>query len=206
MFGISVLELIIFAVIICFAWWVINRRKKSQPLKQKTQSISADKSIKKSPSVASSREADSINFLDEKVYEENDTIIGTEEIPLDNRFGSSTLVSEHEFTRTATTHLKIEQDKNIEGRFKVGLWSVLEAEVRNNLAKAIGMELGDQVSRRVTIKFEAAPGKLVRYKVLWKQNTRRGIFSISVGTQTVQLPYSVTFGLYHSIESLSGKK
>jgi hypothetical protein len=206
MLGFGIIELIIVAVIICFAWWVIKRRKKSQLLKLKTQNIPVNKPINNSPSVASSLEADSINFLDEKIYEENDTIIGTEEIPLDNRFGSSTLVSEHEFTRTATTHLKIERDKNIESRFKVGLWSVLEAEVRSNLAKAIGLELKDQVSRRVTVKFEAAPGKLVRYKVLWKQNTRKGIFSIRVGTQTVQLPYSVTFGLYHSIESIADNK
>lgn len=212
MFGIGAPELIILTVIISLAWWVIARRKKSprrkksRSLKLKTQNISKDKSIKKSSSVSASAEADSVNLLEEKVCEENDTIIGTEEIPLDNRFGSSTLVSEHEFTRTATTHLKIEHDKNIEGRFKVGVWSVLEAEVRSNLAKGIGMELGDQVSRRVTVKFEAAPGKLVRYRVLWKQNTRKGVFSISVGTQTVQLPYSVTFGLYHSVESLSGNK
>ncbi len=206
MFGIGTPELIIFTVIISLAWWVIARRKKSRSFKLKNQNISIDKSNKKRFSMNSSAEADSIDFLEEKVYEENDTIIGTEEIPLDNRFGSSTLIREHEFARTATTHLKIEHDKNIEGRFKAGVWSVLEAEVRSNLAKAIGMEFGDQVSCRVTVKFEAAPGKLVRYRVLWKQNTRRGILSIGVGNQTVQFPYSVTFGLYYSVESLSGNK
>jgi hypothetical protein len=206
MFGIGTPELIILAVIISLVWWVIARRKKSRSFKLKNQNISIDKSNKKRPSMSSSAEADSIDFLEEKVYEENDTIIGTEEIPLDNRLGSSTLISEHEFARTATTHLKIEHDENIKGRFKAEVWSVLEAEVRSSLAKAIGMEFGDQVSCRVTVKFEAAPGKLVRYRVRWKQNTRRGIFSIGVGNQTVQVPYSVTFGLYHSIESLSGNK
>ena len=76
MFGFGAPELIIITVIICFAWWVIKRRKKTQLLKLKTQNISVNKPINNSPSVANSPEADSINFLDEKIFEKNDTIIG----------------------------------------------------------------------------------------------------------------------------------
>ena len=110
-------------------------------------------------------------------------------------------VFEHEFARTATAHLKIEYNQDVTRRFKAGAWAVFEAEIKGNLSKTIGMEFGEQISRKVTLKFEAAAGKLVLYRVLWKQNTRKGKLSMAFGEKLIQIPYSITFGLHHSVES-----
>jgi hypothetical protein len=40
------------------------------------------------------------------------------------------------------------------------------------------------------------------YKVVWKQNIRKGIIKIRVKNTIVELPYNVMYGLHHSVESV----
>lgn len=147
-----------------------------------------------------------VEFLDENTLEENDVVLAIEEIPLDNRFGNSKLTSTHEFTRTATTSFDITKNNEVMGRLKAGSWSVIEIEAQKRISERVGVEVGDQITRRVNVTFEAAPGEIVYYRLTWKQKTRQGVFNMKVNNQTIHLPYSVTYGLYHLIESVSSGK
>jgi uncharacterized membrane protein YeaQ/YmgE (transglycosylase-associated protein family) len=143
-----------------------------------------------------------ISFMSDTNIKSSTLIIGTEEVPLDNRFGSSVLVSEHEFTRKASRTIKIGRHKDLEMRLQAGIWSFLESEARISLAQSIGIDLQSEEFRRVTLRFEAAPGKLVLYRVVWKQSQRVGEAEMQVGGKMIKLPYVATYGLSHSVESV----
>ncbi|MBF0610905.1 MAG: hypothetical protein G8345_16470 [Magnetococcales bacterium] len=145
---------------------------------------------------------ESPSVINEQVIQEESIILATEDVPLDNRFGNRVLVSEHEFSRSAATTLKIGQSRDAEVSSEVDV-GLLETLLKGKLAKSMGTELGGQISRRVRLKFEADPGKFVHYRVVWKQESRRGILLVQMAGQERQFPYMVTYGLYHSVESLS---
>lgn len=144
----------------------------------------------------------SIRFLHDQPLNEGSVMLSTEEVPLDNRFGSSVLMSEHEFVQAATSSLKIDQSSTSSRRLQVS-WALLEGELNGQISRSLGVEIGSQITRRVNLKFEAAAGKFVLYRIVWKQNSRKGLAEIELGTQIVQVPYEVIYGLYHSVESLS---
>ncbi|MBE7385453.1 MAG: hypothetical protein F6J95_029150 [Leptolyngbya sp. SIO1E4] len=142
-----------------------------------------------------------IRFLDEEKIETEDIIVSTEEVPLDNRFGSNSIISEHEFIQTASSSLKINETQHLSGRFKVG-FQILEGELQGHISKNLGIDLGHQITRRVNVKFEVEAGKYVIYRIVWKQNFRKGIVRAAKGRQVFKVPYDVTYGLYHSIDSI----
>ncbi|MBF0283514.1 MAG: hypothetical protein HQL51_03550 [Magnetococcales bacterium] len=147
----------------------------------------------------------SCRVVQEQVIQEESVILATEDVPLDNRFGNRVLVSEHEFSRTATTTLKMIHTRELDSasEFDVG---VLESLVKGRFTQQLGMDMGSQISRRIRLKFEADPGKFVHYRVVWKQESRRGILHIEVKGKSHRLPYLVTYGLFHSVESLPGSE
>lgn len=141
------------------------------------------------------------HLVQERVIQEESVILAMEDVPLDNRFGSRVLVSEHEFSRTATATLKISHQRELESSTELDV-RVMESVVKGRFAKQLGVDVGSQISRRVRLRFEADPGKFVHYRVVWKQESRRGILEILAGNKTHHVPYLVTYGLFHSVESL----
>lgn len=144
-----------------------------------------------------------INLIDDHDINEQNLVIGIEEVPLDNRYGSSVLVSEHEFSKKARRAVKFERNSALEASLKGNILSIIEAEACGKIAENIGIDLQQEEFRRVTLRFEAAPGKMVLYRVIWKQTQRTGKAQIQLAKGTVRLPYVAVYGLSHSIESIS---
>jgi hypothetical protein len=145
-----------------------------------------------------------VQFFRESVLDETPIILATEDIPLDNRFGNQMLVSEHEFSRTATIGLTLGKSHGGASQVSSSLWSIVQTLAQEEIQKSLKVEFGTQISRRVKIVFSADPGHLVRYRVVWKQESRRGVFDVQIGGETTTIPYVVAFGLSHAIESVAG--
>ncbi len=198
--GISIWQILLLIGFVFFIWFSIKIARHSFGFLNKAKESSADP-------ISSANEEEAFDlsdfqFVADRMLSEIDVISTEEEIPLDNRHGSSPLVSEHEFTRTVTNSFIINKKQITDGRIKTSLWTLIETEVQKNLSKSIGVEFGEQVTRRVTVKLEAAPGKLVRYKLIWKQKKREGTALVNVEKKQLQVPYSSTFGLFHAVESM----
>ncbi len=146
-----------------------------------------------------------VQLLRSAIVEEPPVVLATEEIPLDNRFGNKILVSEHEFVRTATISLTVVQDNNLVRGLRGSWLPILESLAQKEVKKTLGVELNSQITRRVKVVFSTEPGYLVRYRVVWKQDSRRGLLEVGVGGETYVVPYLVTFGLSHAIESIAGE-
>ncbi|MBF0621328.1 MAG: hypothetical protein HQL54_05325 [Magnetococcales bacterium] len=153
-----------------------------------------------------SSKAPSIEFIRETIHPEPPIVLSTEEVPLDNRFGSNTLISEHEFARTATVQLRLGQTEQTSKLSKANWWPILEGFIQKELGKNRGVEFGSQIARRVKITFSAEPGKFILYKVIWKQESCRGSLLIRVGHRAYKIPFFIAYGLSHSIESLEEKQ
>ncbi len=139
----------------------------------------------------------------ERLIREGAVEVSTEQVPLNNSMGISTLVSEHEFECKVISTLRLEKSAELEGKIHAGLWSVIESEARSQLSTMLGAEIGNEITRRITLKFEAPPGKIVHYRITWKQTIRRGLLEVKTKNGSIQIPYNVTYGLSHSVDSVA---
>jgi hypothetical protein len=144
-----------------------------------------------------------VKFVGNKALAQGNVVIAEEEIPMDNRHGDSAVFSEHEFSKTVTTTLTVEKSSEILGGLDAKLWSLIEAKIKNNVGKSLGIQIGTEVSRKVTVKLEVPPHKFVVYRILWKQHTLKGRVNLEVGGNELELPYETSYGLFHSIESIA---
>lgn len=151
------------------------------------------------------RSALSVQILAHRVLGEETLILATEDVPMDNRFGNKPLGSEHEFHQTATVSLDLGDSRRITATAKSTLWNLLENRAELELGKSLGIEVGSQVSRRVRLRFATDPGQFVRYRVVWTQQSQRGVLEIQAGRHIFQVPYLVAYGLSHTVESLPGE-
>ncbi|MEO5352705.1 MAG: hypothetical protein H7835_05760 [Magnetococcus sp. XQGC-1] len=149
--------------------------------------------------------ASSVQILAHHVLEESRLVLATEDVPMDNRFGNKPLSSEHEFNQTATVSVDLGDSRRIAASAKSTLWSLLESKAEMELGKSLGIEVGSQVSRRVRLRFATDPGKFVRYRVIWQQQSQRGVLEIQAGRHIFQIPYLIAYGLSHTVESLPGE-
>jgi len=159
----------------------------------------------KSQELRSVTSVPTIQFLREVISEEQSIVLATEEVPLDNRFGNKVLVSEHEFVRTASITFSTARDRLTTSGVTGGLWTIVEGLAQEEIRKTLNIELNAQITRRVKVVFSTEPGHLVRYKVVWKQDSRRGLFVVDVEGNMYNVPYIVVFGLSHAIESIAGE-
>ncbi|MBF0155722.1 MAG: hypothetical protein HQL57_00865 [Magnetococcales bacterium] len=144
-----------------------------------------------------------IEILGETILEELPVILTVEEVPLDNRHGNKVLVSEHEFVKTASAGFGVVRDLGTTAHLKSGFWSTMEAMAQEEIKKSQRIEFGTQITRRVKIVFSTDPGHRVRYRVVWKQNSRKGHLRVRVDGKACIVPYVVTFGLQHGVESIA---
>lgn len=146
----------------------------------------------------------SVDIKREYILSDETLVLASEDIPLDNRCGSNVLTSEHEFSRTAVVNMEIDKSRDVGTSFRSGLWKAFEARVSGELSRSMGVKIGSQMTRRVRLRFSVAPEKMVSYRIVWKQESRRGEFEVLVdGKRTYKIPYMVTYGLSHSVESTS---
>ncbi len=147
-----------------------------------------------------------VTVVDHALQEETEVVLATEEIPLDNRFGNKLLHSEHEFARSASISLQVGRGNRQGATMRSTLMKLLESRTEGEISKNLGIKIGSQISRKVRLKFSTDPGCLVRYRVIWKQHSRRGIFTLGIGSKRVEVPYLVAYGLFHSVESQPGEE
>ncbi|MBF0444816.1 MAG: hypothetical protein HQL68_04450 [Magnetococcales bacterium] len=146
----------------------------------------------------------SVEIIREYIVSDETLILATEDVPLDNRQGNQSLTSEHEFVRTATISMEIDRSREVGTSIRAGLWKAFESKASGELSKSLGVKVGSQLSRRVRLKFSVAPKEAVRYRIVWKQESRRGEFEVLVGDKKkYKVPYLVTYGLSHSVESFT---
>ena len=165
----------------------------------------ADARKKRPPKTSQPQSSASVHILAQRTIAETSMILATEEIPMDNRFGNKQFSSEHEFSQTASVSLALGNNRIISAAKKSNLWKLLESKTELEIGKNLGVDVGSQISRRVRLRFATDPGEFVRYRVVWQQQSQRGIFDIRAGKRIFQLPYMVTYGLSHSVESLPGE-
>lgn len=139
----------------------------------------------------------------QKIVQEEELVLATEDVPMDNRFGNQPIVSEHEFLRSAKISLELNLDKHLDSAANIALFSALKTELHTRLSRRLGVEMDTQISRHIRLRFTAAPGHKVCYRVVWKQSSQRGLFEVGVGRHVYQLPYMVTYGLSHAVQSIA---
>ena len=147
----------------------------------------------------------SVRLLAHHVLEETNQVLATEEVPMDNRFGNKPLSSELEFSQTAAIALELGENNRVTTGSKTTLWRLMENRAELELGKSLGIEVGSQISRRVKLRFATDPGQFVRYRVVWQQQSQRGILELQAGRHVFQLPYLIAYGLSHTVESLPGE-
>ena len=196
----SIISIAVFAAILLFLWFSIKIAKHSFKFLDKDKSENLENDVKDDDHIE--LDYSDFRFVADVFLKESEAVSTEEEIPLDNRHGSSPLISEHEFSRTVNNSFSINKENNLNGRIKTSLWSLVETEVKKNLTKSLGVEIGEQITRRVTVRLEAAPGKFVKYRLIWKQKQREGTALINLENKEIQVPYTTTYGLFHSVESI----
>ncbi|MBF0425402.1 MAG: hypothetical protein HQL66_06260 [Magnetococcales bacterium] len=130
---------------------------------------------------------------------EEQLLLAVEEIPLDNRHGAHSIVSEHEFTRTAKVAIEVMRDHKADAELRADLWKLIQAKAALALSRRWGVEVGGEIQRKIRLRFTVDPGKMVRHQVTWKQSTRRGAFTVRHPNGSVRIPFVMTYGLFHEV-------
>lgn len=146
-----------------------------------------------------------IEMIRDHVFSDESFILATEDVPLDNRYGDRVLSSDNEFSRTATVTLDIDRSTEVNSSVRSGFGKLFSSQIGGELSKTLGVRVGSQITRKIRLNFSVSPYKKVLYRVVWKQESRRGEFDIMVnGKRRFRVPYLITYGLSHSVESLEG--
>ncbi|MBF0139406.1 MAG: hypothetical protein HQL74_03890 [Magnetococcales bacterium] len=144
-----------------------------------------------------------VEIVRDHVFSDESLILATEEVPLDNRFGDRVLSSDNEFSRAATVALDIDRSTEVSSSWRSGFGKVFSSEISGELSRSLGVKIGSQIHRRIRLNFSVSPHKQVIYRVVWRQESRRGEFEIMVnGKRRFRVPYLITYGLSHSVESI----
>ncbi|MBF0587885.1 MAG: hypothetical protein HQL53_02030 [Magnetococcales bacterium] len=148
------------------------------------------------------RQSQPIELIREYVMADEPVILATEEVPLDNRFGNRVLISELEFSRTATISLNLGNSQGMSSTFHNSLIKLVQSWSSAHMSRSLGMQVGSQINRSIRLRLSCDPGKMAMYRVLWKQESRRGVLEMRIRNKTYEIPYTMTYGLSHSLESL----
>lgn len=146
-----------------------------------------------------------VEIIRDHVFSDESLILATEDIPLDNRYGDRVLNSENEFSRSATVTLDIDRSTEVNSSLRSGFGKIFSSQIGGELSKSLGVRVGSQINRKIRLNFSVSPYKKVLYRVIWKQESRRGEFEIMVnGKRRFRVPYLITYGLSHAVESIEG--
>lgn len=147
----------------------------------------------------------SVELLDKHNVREETRIVGTEEMPLDNRQGSHDLTIEHEFSKMVSNQLSVKTSGEI--NLKVGFdLLALKNEILAKLSREIGNNLEETVTRRCKLTFVVKPKDFIIYKIIWKQKRFIGDYEIMFNNQRQLIPFEASFGLEYEISSRPGVK
>ncbi|GAB6053013.1 hypothetical protein JCM17960_18330 [Magnetospira thiophila] len=143
-----------------------------------------------------------IHFAREIWEPEEDVILATEEIPLDNSHGASMLVTELYFTRSASVRIEVERDRGSLSELSAEMFTLLKNQTEYYLKRTLSLNLEAVVERKVHLKLTAPPHGISHYRIVWKQTGMRGFYEVEVGDRFYQVPFLVAQGLSLSVDTL----
>jgi hypothetical protein len=126
---------------------------------------------------------------------ETEEIIGTEDYPLDNRFGVSPLSTDREVSRQSTNELTVDIDHELGGGLNLELLTALKADISAKVSKSVESKAGEEVTERQTLHFQVPERQAVIYQVVWKRKVRSGQYLYNVNGKPVSVPYRMSHGL-----------
>jgi hypothetical protein len=132
---------------------------------------------------------------------ETDEVIGTEEYPLDNRFGDLALTTERQISKASTNECSVETSGQFNANVSGTILSVIKAEIAGQLSSQTGSKIGETVTESQTLHLSVGPKAAVLYRVLWKRRVRAGERVYQVGTGEITVPYRMTYGLSCEVRS-----
>ncbi|MGD0095084.1 MAG: hypothetical protein ABSB60_01220 [Terracidiphilus sp.] len=136
-----------------------------------------------------------IQFIKELSMQESDEVIGTEEYPLDNRFGDQAFTTVHQVARESTNELSIDTSSQLGGKVGLEVFSAIKAEIEAQVSRQTGQKVGEKLTESQTLTFSVGPKSSVLYKVVWKRKIRSGERLYLSGGNPVTVPYRVNYGL-----------
>ncbi len=136
-----------------------------------------------------------IQFVKELSCTESDEVVGEEEYPLDNRFGSSPFSTDRQVSKETTNELSVEVTTGLTGTLNLQLMSAIKADVAAHVTRQTGCKIGEKVTESQTLHFTVAANQAVLYQVVWKRKVRSGEHLYLANGAQLTVPYRVNYGL-----------
>ncbi len=144
---------------------------------------------------------ETFEILDHSEVENAIETVDREDFPIDNRFGSNPIDVEHEFSKTVTNQITIEQSKKIKAGLGLDLMKVLSAELSSVLSRKLGCFHGESITRKYSLRFSVKPGDRIIYSVIWKRHAQSGTYLIKTNGGVFAMPFQAHFGLTYEIQT-----
>ena len=136
-----------------------------------------------------------IQFIKELSVQESEEVVGTEEYPLDNRFGDQPFTTVHQVSRESTNELSVDTSSQLSGKVGLEVFSAIKAEIEAQVSRQTGQKIGEKVTESQTLTFSVGPKSSVLYQVVWKRKIRSGERLYLSGGNPVTVPYRINYGL-----------
>jgi hypothetical protein len=146
-----------------------------------------------------------IQFVRELSVQESEEVIGTEEYPLDNRFGDQAFTTVRQVSRESTNELSLDNSRHFGGKVGLEVLSVIKAEIESQLSQQTGQRIGEKVTESQTLTFSVGPKSSVLYEVVWKRKVRSGERLYLSRGNPVTVPYRVNYGLSCEVRTQAQK-
>lgn len=146
-----------------------------------------------------------IQFLTELSMQESEEVVGTEEYPLDNRFGDQAFTTVRQVSRESTNELSVDTSSHLGGQLGLEVLSVIKAEIEAQLSQQTGQKIGEKVTESQTLTFSVGPKSSVLYEVVWKRKVRSGELLYHSSGEPVAVPYRINYGLSCEVRTQAQK-
>lgn len=143
----------------------------------------------------------SVNLLSELDVNEYNSVYHVEEYPMDNTKGTEVLSSEIELSKRLEVELTVGWDSQTTLGTNASVLSIVRAELSKKLSESTGLNVGQSISRRQSIKLSVKPGRSVTHKVTWKRHIRAGKYVVAIGEQKIGIPYAMQGDLTYEVEA-----
>jgi hypothetical protein len=146
-----------------------------------------------------------IQFIKEIGVHESEEIVGSEEYPLDNRFGDQPFTAVHQVSHESTNELSVDTSSHLDGKVGLTILSAIKAEIEAQVSRQTGHKIGEKVTESQTLTFSVGAKSSVIYQVVWKRKVRSGERLYLSGGKSVTVPYRVYYGLSCEVRTQAHK-
>ncbi len=143
-----------------------------------------------------------IQFVKELSCTESDEVVGEEEYPLDNRFGSSPFSTDRQVSKETTNELSVDVTAGVTGTLNLQIVTAIKADVAAHISRQTGYKIGEKVTESQTLHFTVAANQSVLYQVVWKRKVRSGEHLYLANGAPLTVPYRVNYGLSCQVRTL----